>query len=135
MEIFSTFPISRIDWGQLISKRARFSRVRQVLFYLLLLLVVSIACITVGVLQPRARFLIAVGASIILYVLSSFIWGSLLWLQIVSFDALLARAGDYRWESGWAQIIIFLPPLLPVVLFNSLLVLVSRRRRKKFSSA
>ena len=104
---------------------------RKMLFYLLLLLVLSIGCITVGVLQPRARFLIAVGASIIFYVLSSFIWMSLLWLQIVSFDALLARAGVYRWEGAWAQMIIFLPPLLPVLLFNSLLLIVSRRGKRK----
>ena len=105
------------------------------LFLGLLILLISAACIGFGILKPGNRFLIAVGASIILYVLGSVIWRSLLLLQIVSFDAWLARAGDYRWEGGWARMIIFLPPLLPVILFDSLLLIVARRRKKKRSSA
>lgn len=104
------------------------------LSYLLLILVVSIACITVGVLQPKARFLIAIGGSIILYVPSWFIWISLWWFQVVSFNALLARAGIHNADSGWIQILLFLPPLLPVIVFNLLLIARRRRRKKSFSA-
>lgn len=102
---------------------------------LALLLVVCAVCITLGIFGPKAWALAALGGSVLIYVLAWYVWILLWWFQVVPIDKLIARLGLYRLEGIWGQLIVFVPPLLPVVIFNYLLIVVRRRRADKLSSA
>lgn len=97
---------------------------------LLLVLLLCVACIAIGVVKKKASVLIAFGGSVLLYLVSCYAWFALWWFNVVRVDGLFVRLGLYRTGGGWGLVAFFAPPLLPVVVFNWLLIFIRRRKRK-----
>lgn len=98
---------------------------------LLLILLVCAACILFGIFKPKAWFLIVLGASVLLYVIGWYVWMMLWWFQVIRLEELFPKSEFHRAQGGWALIKLFVPPLLPVIILNCLLVVIWRRKSKR----
>ena len=98
---------------------------------LTLVLTLGLAGIAVGVLVPKARFLVVISGCILLYVVTFFAWAMALWLGFISLDRLLAPVRWTEYEGVFGTSLYFGVPLLPSLLLLSFFAGRSLRRRKK----
>jgi hypothetical protein len=95
--------------------------------YLLIMLVAfCVIAIVLGRAVPHGRWLVVIGATLIVYSIVLIAWWFALYFQLVPVDRTLAALGIYRTE-GWPGALIFFGP--PLVATLAVVIVASQRKR------
>ena len=97
---------------------------------MVLLLLMLVACSAIAILfgrsVPRGRWLVLIGATIIVFLTTLIAWWFALYFQVVPIHRALADLGVYRTEGALGALIFFGPPVVATLV---LVIVASRRKR------
>ncbi len=99
------------------------------LSFLFIAVILSFLLIIMSIFVPKFQSVpLLIGVGTIIYIPTYFLWFAALYFQYVSIDALANRFSINSSDTGWRQLLLFLPPAIPTAIILLLLSYFIRHR-------